>query len=72
LKDDFIEKAQDLINSGQLAAALIEVVSKVKKEELSIEDLDFLIETLIQISKPSEKLNQASLQVLEILVRMFT
>lgn len=41
---------------------------KYKKEEATLDEVDFFIETMLQISKASEKLQESALQLLELLV----
>lgn len=61
LKTLFVEKASELFTSAQLASAVEDIGTKVKRDELSLEDLDFLIETLLQVARPSDKLNSSAL-----------
>lgn len=59
LKALFVEQAikHDLFSSSLLASALTEITLKVKNDDMPMEDLDFFLETALQIAKPSEKLN---------------
>lgn len=56
MKTTFVQKASDndLFNSKFLANVLLDISSKVNKQELTFEELDLLLETLLQIAKPSE------------------
>jgi hypothetical protein len=58
-KATFVERTTEhgLFSSALLAGALQDIGLKVKKDEVSMEDLDFFLETLLQIAKPSDKLN---------------
>ena len=73
MKATFVQKSSDndLFNSSQLANDLLDISSKVSKQELTFEELDLLLETLLQIAKPSEKLQESALQLLERLAKRY-
>jgi hypothetical protein len=67
LKDIFVER-HELFNSQLLANAVTDLKLKYKKEEATLDEVDFFIETMLQISKASEKLQESALQLLELLL----
>lgn len=71
LKEIFVEKtvSLELFSSSAQAEPLQDISQKVIKGQLGTEDLNFMLEALIQVSKHSEKLNQSSLSLLESLVK---
>ena len=67
MKAIFVMKSaeHDLFSPSLLSSALHDISAKVTKQELTLEELDLLLETMLQISQPSDKLQEAVLSLVE-------
>lgn len=67
LKDIFVTR-NELYSSVLLASAVNDLRLKFKKEEATLDEVDFFIETMLQIAGTSDKLQESALLLLELLV----